>query len=117
MIELLGVGVPRRDGWLMHRVCARILRGELSVVCSVDPAERLALLDAISGGAVPKEGRVWVSGVPLVSGRVARVRQLVARIDLVAPLVVHRLHHKAERALAHRDSFGNPGSAAVNWAR
>ena len=90
MIELLGVGVPRKDGWLMHRVCARILRAELSVVCSVDPAERLALLDAISGGAIPEEGRVWVSGVPLVSGRVARVRQLVARVDLAAPLVERR---------------------------
>ena len=74
----------------MHRVCARIVRGELSAVCSVDPAERLALLDAICGGAVPREGRVWVSGVPLVSGRVARVRQLVARIDLAAPLVERR---------------------------
>ena len=90
MIELLGVGVPRKDGWLMHRVCARILRAELSMVCSVDPAERIALLDAISGGAIPEEGRVWVSGVPLVSGRVARVRQLVARIELAAPLVERR---------------------------
>ena len=90
MIELLGVGVPRKDGWFLHRVCARILRGELTAVCSVDPAERGALLTAISGGAVPKEGRVWVSGVPLVSGRVARVRQLVANIDLASPLVERR---------------------------
>src|SRR5262249_47699180 len=84
VIELLGVGVPRKDGWLMHRVCARILRGEVSVVCSIDPPDRLPLLDALPGPPVPTQHRSWLSG------RVARVRQLVARIDLPAPLVERR---------------------------
>jgi ABC-type thiamine transport system ATPase subunit len=68
MIETLGISVPRRDGWLLHRVCVRIPRSKVVAICSADRSERIALLDAMAGRAIPEEGRVWVSGVPLVHG-------------------------------------------------
>ena len=87
---MLGVGVPRKDGWLLHRVCTRISRGQVVGVCSAERSERLALLDAIAGRAIPEEGRVWVSGVPLAPGRESRVRGLVAVVDLSAPILKRR---------------------------
>lgn len=90
MIELLGVGVPRKGGWLLHRVCARIPRAKIVAVCSVERAERMALLDAITGRAIADEGRAWVSGVPVISGRTARVQELVATVDLTSPGVEGR---------------------------
>ena len=45
------------------------IRGKLVAICSADRSERMALLDAIAGRAIPEEGRVWVSGVPLVHAR------------------------------------------------
>jgi phosphonate transport system ATP-binding protein len=83
MIELLGVGTPRAEGgWLLHRVCARFRRGQISVVVSRDPAERRALLDAVTARLVPNEGRVWVTGVPVARDTVGRIRGLVAEVDL-----------------------------------
>jgi phosphonate transport system ATP-binding protein len=83
MIELLGVGAPRADGgWLLHRVCARFSRGQVTVVVSRDPAERRALLDAVTARLVPNEGRVWVNGVPVARDTVGRIRGLVAEADL-----------------------------------
>jgi ABC-type phosphate/phosphonate transport system ATPase subunit len=83
MIELLGVGAPRADGgWLLHRVCARFHRGQITVVVSRDPAERRALLDAVTARIVPNEGRVWVNGVPVTRDTVGRIRDLVAEADL-----------------------------------
>jgi len=90
MIEMLGISVPRRDGWLLHRVCARIPRGRVVGVCSGDRSERIALLDAIAGRAIPEEGRLWISGVPLVRGRESRVRELVAEVDLAFPIAEGR---------------------------
>lgn len=82
MIELLGIGVPRGDsGWLLHRVCATLEAGEITAVVSDRPDERRTLLDAIAGRLVPLEGRVWVSGVPLVSGAAGRVRALCGDVD------------------------------------
>jgi hypothetical protein len=59
MIELVGVGIPRPDGtgWLLHRVCARFGSAELTIVVSRDPAERLALLDAVAGRRAPSSLR------------------------------------------------------------
>jgi ABC-type phosphate/phosphonate transport system ATPase subunit len=83
MIELLGVGAPRADGgWLLHRVCARFRRGQITVVVSRNPDERRALLDAVTARIVPNEGRVWVNGVPVTRDTVGRIRDLVAEADL-----------------------------------
>ena len=107
MIEMLGISVPRRDGWLLHRVCARIPRGKVVGVCSADRSERVALLDAITGRAIPEEGRVWVSGVPLVHGRESRVRELVAVVDLSAPILERR--SALWNTLARRPGLGALG--------
>ena len=91
MIELLGVGARRADGdWLLHRVCARFHHGEIALVVSWRPEERLALLDAVAARLVPEEGRVWVSRHPVARDTVRRVRALVAEVDLHAPAVGHR---------------------------
>jgi ABC-type phosphate/phosphonate transport system ATPase subunit len=83
MIELLGVGAPREDGgWLLHRVCARFRRGEITVVVSRDPAERRTLLDAVTARIVPDEGRVWVNRLPVARDTVGRIRGMVAEADL-----------------------------------
>lgn len=83
MIELRGVGAPREDGgWLLHRVCARFRRGEITVVVSRDPAERQTLLDAVTARIVPDEGRVWVNRLPVARDTVGRIRGLVAEADL-----------------------------------
>ena len=50
----------------------------------------MALLGAMAGRAIPEEGRLWVSGVPLVRGRESRVRELVAMIDLSSPIAEGR---------------------------
>jgi ABC-type phosphate/phosphonate transport system ATPase subunit len=92
MIELLGVGVPRArgGGWLLHRVCATLEAGDLTLVLSTDPAERAVLLDAITGRRVPEEGRVWVSRSPLMAGSRSRIRRLCGEVDPTAPLVARR---------------------------
>ncbi|HEU4367339.1 MAG TPA: ATP-binding cassette domain-containing protein [Methylomirabilota bacterium] len=91
MIELLGVGVPRPGGgWLLHRVCASLEAGELTLIVSGNPDERLALLDTICGRRVPDEGRVWVSRVPLMDMTVGRIRALCAEVDASSPLIERR---------------------------
>jgi ABC-type phosphate/phosphonate transport system ATPase subunit len=91
VIELLGVGVPRQGGgWLLHRVCATLEAGELTVVVSTDAAERGALLDAVSGRRVPDEGRVWMSGAPLMAGAQSRIRRLCGDVDPGVELVERR---------------------------
>jgi ABC-type phosphate/phosphonate transport system ATPase subunit len=91
MIELLGIGVPRPGGgWLLHRVCATLEAGELTVVTSADAAERHALLDAITGRPVATEGRVWIDRVPVMAATSSRVRRLCAEIDPAAGLVERR---------------------------
>jgi ABC-type phosphate/phosphonate transport system ATPase subunit len=104
MIDILGIGVPRMDRWLLHRVCARIPRGRVVGVCSADRSERIALLDAISGQAIPEEGRLWVSGVPLVRGRESRVRELVAEVALSSPIAERR--SALWNTLARRSGLG-----------
>ncbi len=82
MIELLGVGVPRRDrGWLLHHVCARLEAGDLTTVLSADSQERRALLDAITGRRLPDEGRVWIDRVPVMPDSLRRVRRLCGDVD------------------------------------
>ena len=91
MIELLGAGVPRRNGgWLLHRVCATLEAGELTTVVSTDPDERRAVLDIIAGRYVPDEGRVWISRVPLMPTSTSRVRRLCGDVDPGATLVERR---------------------------
>lgn len=91
MIELLGVSVSRRGrGWLLHRVCATLETGELTVVVSSDRAERAALLDTMAGRRVPEEGRAWISRVPVMAESLGRVRRLCGDIDPSAELVGHR---------------------------
>src|SRR5262245_35966418 len=91
MIELLGVGVPRRErGWLLHRVCATLEAGELTTVVSVDADERRALLDAITARRLPDEGRVWVDRVPVMADSLSRIRRLCAEVDPADALVPRR---------------------------
>lgn len=91
MIELLGVGVPRENGgWLLHRVCARLSRGELAAVVSRRPEERLALLDSVTARLIPVEGRVWVGRLPVARETAGRIRLLVGEIDPGARLVERR---------------------------
>jgi len=83
MIELLGVGVRGGDGrWLLHRVCARWAPGQLVLVVSESPAERLALLDTVAGAVVPEEGRAWLYGIPLSRETAALVRSRAGDVDL-----------------------------------
>jgi ABC-type phosphate/phosphonate transport system ATPase subunit len=91
MIELLGVGVPRREhGWLLHRVCATLETGELTGVISADAEERRALLDTIAGRRMPEEGRVWVDRVPVMRGSLSRIHRLCADVDPAAELIERR---------------------------
>jgi phosphonate transport system ATP-binding protein len=91
VIELLGVGVPRTGGgWLLHRVCATLGAGEVTLVLSEDPGERGAVLDAITGRRVPDEGRVWVSRAPLMPGSRSQIRRLCGDVDPGTALVERR---------------------------
>jgi phosphonate transport system ATP-binding protein len=90
VIELLGVGIASRDRWLLHRVCAHIYQGAVIAVCSRDPAERAALLAAVTGRTIPDEGRVWVSRVPVAKGFVRRLRAHVVEVDPGARFEPHR---------------------------
>ncbi len=92
MIELLGVGVSREpgEGWLLHRVCAQIESGALTVVIARDAAERLALLDVVTGRRLPDEGRVYIGRVPITRQTNGRLRARVADADLTLPLVLSR---------------------------
>ena len=92
MIELLGIGVPRArgEGWLLHRVCAQIESGELTMVVSRDPAERLALLDAVAGRRLPDEGRVYIGRVPITRETNAWLQARVAEADLSLSFVESR---------------------------
>ena len=67
----------------------------------------MALLDAIAGRAIPEEGRVWVSGVPLVHGRESQVRELVAVADLSSPILEGR--SALWNTLARRPGLGALG--------
>ncbi len=91
MIELLGIGVPRAgEGWLLHRVCARLPMRSLVAVTSADPAERRALLDTVTARRVPEEGRAWVDGVPVMRSTARRIRELVGDADPAGVQVEHR---------------------------
>jgi ABC-type phosphate/phosphonate transport system ATPase subunit len=91
VIELLGVGVPRHGrGWLLHRVCATLEAGELTLVVAPDPDERRALLDTVTGRRVPDEGRVWINRIPVMPESLGRVRRLCADVDPGASLIGHR---------------------------
>lgn len=81
MIEILGLGIPReRDGWRLRSVCARMDRATLTAVVSRDPAERRALLDAVTGHLFPEEGRVYISRIPVTPGTCGRLRSIVAEV-------------------------------------
>jgi phosphonate transport system ATP-binding protein len=92
VIELLGVGVPRSDGrgWLLHRVCTRLGSRDLIAVVSRDPAERLALLDAVTGRRLPDEGRVYLGRAPVTRESRARLRARVGDADLSVPVAESR---------------------------
>ena len=90
MIELLGVGIALKDRRLLHQVCAHIYQGAVIAVCSSAPAERAALLAAVTGRTIPDEGRVWVSRVPVAKGFVGRLRGHVAEVDPRAGFHPHR---------------------------
>jgi len=104
MIDMLGVGVPLADGWLLHRVCARVYDGSLVAVCSPHRGERTALLGAVSGRVIPAEGRVWINGVAVAKGRGGRLRELVGEVEPVTGLVPHR--SALWNVLADRTSLG-----------
>ena len=91
MIELLGVGIPRRDhGWLLHRICVTLGAGDLTVVLSADVEERRALLDAIAGRRLPDQGRVWIDRLPVMPDSRIRARQLCGDIDPIDGLLLPR---------------------------
>jgi phosphonate transport system ATP-binding protein len=91
MIELLGIGVPSRQGqWLFRGLCARIERPEVIAVVASDPEARLALLDAVTARRIPAEGRVWVNGHPLTTDTVSSYRSRVVEVDLHAKLTETR---------------------------
>ncbi len=91
MIELLGVGVPRSDGgWLLHRVCATLEAGEVTVVLASRAEERQALLDTITGRRLPDEGRAWIGRVPLMRASMSRIRGLAADVNPAVGLVERR---------------------------
>ncbi|MGH7333191.1 MAG: hypothetical protein ACREKS_10705 [Candidatus Rokuibacteriota bacterium] len=92
MIELLGVGVPcgPGPGWLLHHVSAQIESGALTVVVAREAAERLALLDVVTGRRLPDEGRVYIGRVPITRETTGRLRARVADADLTLPLVASR---------------------------
>jgi ABC-type cobalamin/Fe3+-siderophores transport system ATPase subunit len=50
-------------------------------VLARDPAERAALLDALTGRQVPEEGRVWVDRTPLLPTSRRRIGRLCADVD------------------------------------
>jgi phosphonate transport system ATP-binding protein len=83
MIELLGIGLPRRqDQWLFRGLSARLQRGQLTIVVSPDREARLALLDTVTGRRIPTEGRAWVGGLPVGSDTARRVQARVGEVDL-----------------------------------
>jgi zinc transport system ATP-binding protein len=91
MIELLGVGVRRnKTSWILRNVCARLEAGDLTLVASLDPQGRRALIEAVAGRRVPDEGRVWVNHVPLLRANARRVRGLCGLVDLPGRLVGER---------------------------
>ncbi len=91
MIDLLGVGIPRADnGFVLKRVCLHLPPGQFTAVVSGSPEERLAVLDAAAGRVVPPEGRVWVSGIPLMRGTQRAIRARVTEVDLRIEFSEHR---------------------------
>ena len=91
VIELLGVGAQdARKAWLFRKVCARLQRGTLSAIVAGSPVQTAALLDALIGRRIPDEGRVWVSGVPLMRETRRRIRALVGEATADAAFVPHR---------------------------
>jgi ABC-type phosphate/phosphonate transport system ATPase subunit len=91
MIELLGVGVPGGGGqWLLRGVCARLDRGLLSAVVARNPAQSTALLDAMTGRLIPREGRVWVNRQPLMRETAGRVRATDADVGGTTAVGQHR---------------------------
>ena len=91
MLELLGVGIARRDGtWLVRGISARVDAPGVIVVTGGSVDARRGVLDAIAGHVVPTEGRVWVSGIPVGPSTRTRVRSLVRDVDPAFTLLGHR---------------------------
>ena len=91
MIELLGIGMPSRQGqWLFRGLSARIERPELIAVVASDPEARLALLDGVTACRIPSEGRVWVNGHPLTKDTLTSYRSRVVEVDLHAGFAENR---------------------------
>jgi ABC-type cobalamin/Fe3+-siderophores transport system ATPase subunit len=91
VIELLGIGLAdARGDWLLHRVCARFERGELTALVSARREAGQALLDALTARRIPVEGRVWIQRLPLMSETAARVRGLVVDAGPDARFTDHR---------------------------
>jgi ABC-type glutathione transport system ATPase component len=91
VIELLGIGIPRPDGsWRLRRVCAHLPSRTATAVLGPSADERAALLDAVTARVIPTEGRVWVSGTPLMPETARRVRSRVAEVALDGSVAVTR---------------------------
>jgi ABC-type Mn2+/Zn2+ transport system ATPase subunit len=82
VIEVFGVGVRRSGSWLLRDARARLDRGTLTLVVSSQRAARLGFIATVTGDIVPDEGRVWVTGIPVMRETAARLRSLVATADL-----------------------------------
>ncbi len=91
MIELLGIGVgDGGEGWLLHRVCARLASSQVIAIVSRQAEERWALLDVLGARRVPSEGRTWIDGAPLGHDTAHRLRQRVAEVPLDEALAERR---------------------------
>ena len=86
MIELLGIGVRgARGDWLFRGVSARLEPRELTLVAAEPKAAGRGLVDAVVGRRLAAEGRVWVSGLPVMRENRREVRSRVGEVDLGGP--------------------------------
>jgi hypothetical protein len=57
MIELLGIGVPGRNGqWLFRAVSGHAETGEITFVVSSDRAARIAVIETLRAERIPRKG-------------------------------------------------------------
>ena len=86
MIELFGVGAHTETGaWLFRRVTAGFERGEVTFVMSSDRAARVGLLDVAAAASIATEGRVWITGAPVMRETRKAIARRVGNVRLDSP--------------------------------
>ena len=118
MLELLGVGIARRDGtWIVRGVSARVETPGVIVITGGDVDARRVVLDAIGGHVVPTEGRVWVSGIPVGPTTRTRVQSLIRDVDPAFTLLGQRTVLTHVASTGHRWAALLPASRQHDLAR